>query len=381
MKKMLAVGLMSGTSLDGVDAALVEIIKEENDKEKYLMKYFVFLPYPKKLKEVLLKIVNNKEIKIQMICSMNVELSEIYKETVKKLLQESNTLASSLSFIAMHGQTVWHNPNHLDGFMHSTLQLGDPTILSTYFNVPVVSHFRQADMAVGGSGAPLVPYANYKLYHSDDLSIALQNIGGIGNVTFLKKGCKPSDIIAFDTGPGNMLIDMAMQKIYNQEFDAEGKIAKQGKIIRPVLDYLLEDDYLKLPYPKSTGREKYNDVFLDNIINLCKNYSNQDADIITTISAYTVETILLAYDKLLPPIDKIIVSGGGAQNNYLMDYLRIKRKCKIELAEDSDGLEALSFVILGYQTINHLPSNVPSVTGANCEVILGSVTNPIINNR
>ena len=373
---MLAVGLMSGTSLDGVDACLVEIRK--HNKRKFVIKNFCYLPYEKEFKKRLYELSTNVNITIQKVCSMNVELSKRYVKAVKKLLEESHLKSEDIEFIAMHGQTVWHNPQEQDGFESSTLQLGDPSYLAVELNIKVISNFRMADMAAGGSGAPLVPFANYVLYASDKENIAMQNIGGISNVTFLKKGGKIDDIIAFDTGPGNMLIDLAMKRLYNRDFDDCGKIALSGKIIEPVLEELLQDSYLYLDVPKSTGREKYNESYLSEVILKIRSNGGSDADIITTLTAYTVDAICLEYEKFLPPIDLVIVSGGGVFNEYIMDRLRNKLAAKVESDYNADSLEALSFVILGYQTLNHLPSNVPSVTGAKKEVVLGSITNPII---
>lgn len=376
---MLAIGLMSGTSLDGVDACLVEIRKFK--KKKFLIKHFTYIPYPAELKAKLFKIASNHKCNIQTICSLNVELSKQYVKACHKLLADSKVKAKSISFIAMHGQTVWHNPDSLNNYESSTLQLGDPSLLAYEFNCKVISNFRMMDMAAGGCGAPLVPFANYVLYASKTKSIALQNIGGIANVTFLNKNGNVDDIIAFDTGPGNILIDAAMKRLFDKDYDDCGKIASSGKIINQVLDDLLSDSYLHLPLPKSTGREKYNDAFLSEVIVKIKGLGGSDNDVITTLAAYTADSIYLSYQKFLPKIDLVIISGGGTMNKYIMERLSQKLPCPVEIEGNYESLEAFSFAILGYYNLKQIPTNVPSVTGAKKRVILGNVTNPLIRGK
>ena len=227
---MLAIGLMSGTSLDGVDASLVEITCV-GTKTEYLEKSFVFVPYTEKLKAKILEVSRLNTSNVQKICSLNFELGYIYKEAVDELLKTSKIDISNITFIAMHGQTIWHNPDKRDGYYSSTLQIGEPSVVAYAFNKLVISNFRTMDMAAGGSGAPLVPFVNYILHKSDTQSIALQNIGGISNVTYIRKGATIDDVIAFDTGPGNMLIDQAMRKLYNKEYDENGKPARLDAVV------------------------------------------------------------------------------------------------------------------------------------------------------
>lgn len=370
---MLAIGLMSGTSLDGVDASLVEITCV-GTKTEYLEKSFVFVPYTEKLKAKILEVSRLNTSNVQKICSLNFELGYIYKEAVDELLKTSKIDISNITFIAMHGQTIWHNPDKRDGYYSSTLQIGEPSVVAYAFNKLVISNFRTMDMAAGGSGAPLVPFVNYILHKSDTQSIALQNIGGISNVTYIRKGATIDDVIAFDTGPGNMLIDQAMRKLYNKEYDENGNIALSGRANEKVLDYLMQDEYLKRSLPKSTGREKYNDTFLQVILDKMPNVSKND--IITTITAYTADTIAYAYQKFCPDIDKIVLSGGGARNKYIVKRLKEKMNVEIEISEKSDSYEAFCFAVLGYHTYMHKPSNMKCVTGANKNVILGNFTYP-----
>ena len=288
---MLAIGLMSGTSLDGVDACLVDIKKGK--KNKFNIVHFTYVPYDKELKNKILSVASNKPCTIQIICSLNVEISKAYVSAVKKLLKDSKTKINDVEFIAMHGQTVWHNPDGKDNYESSTLQLGDPSVLAAAFNVKVISNFRTMDMACGGGGAPLVPFANYVLYSNKKENIALQNIGGISNVTYLKKDGQLKDIIAFDTGPGNILIDAAMRRLFRKDFDDCGKVAKKGHVVEEVLHELMNDPYLYQKAPKSTGREKYTEGYLSEIILKIKGLGGSDSDVITTLAANIIITIIV----------------------------------------------------------------------------------------
>lgn len=369
---MKAIGIMSGTSLDGIDLCLVEITSEE----KYLLKAFSTYSYNNITKNNIIECSNINTSNVQKITSLNFEIGYAYRDALQKFITDFNIDVKDIEFIAMHGQTIWHNPNQMDGYYSSTFQIGEPSIIAYYFNKKVISNFRVMDMSAGGCGAPLIPFVNYVLYQSDQKSIALQNIGGIGNVCYLKKGGGIDDIIAFDTGPGNMLIDSAMLKLFNKPFDDGGSIALKGKIIFEVLNVLLEDDYLKRPYPKSTGREKYNTEMLDNIIRECQKYSNSNYDIIATISAYTSYTIADSYKRFLGEVDEIIVSGGGSHNKFIIKLLEQLLGKKVIVEDRTDAYEAFGFAILGYMTLKNKPSNVPCVTGAKKSVILGNITNP-----
>lgn len=370
---MIAIGIMSGTSLDGVDVAIIDILSKEDISFKLIG--FLMVPYLEETKEKVMECSLLDKSNVQKICSLNVELSYIYVDAIKKALDKYNVSIDDVSFIAMHGQTIWHNPNNMDGYYSSTLQIGDPSIVAYAFNKTVISNFRTMDMAAKGSGAPLMPYAHYLMFKNQHKNIAIQNIGGIGNVTYIKG----DNIIAFDTGPGNMLIDGAMQKLYNLPYDDEGTVALKGRIINEVLDKLLDDEYLKKAYPKSTGREKYNNEFLNSIISECKKYTSNNEDIITTITAYTAETIIDQYKRFLDGIEKVVISGGGANNKFILKYLVEHLDIEVEKSNINDEMEAIGFAMLGYATMNNIPSNVKSVTGAVDSVILGNITKaPII---
>lgn len=372
---MKAIGIMSGTSLDGIDICLVNIHQIKKDYT-YEIEQFKSYKYRLSLINKIKEASKNDTSTVQKICSLNYEVAYAYVEAIQQFINDTSCNMVEVDFIAMHGQTIWHNPNHMDGYFSSTLQIGEPAVIAYAFNKKVISNFRTMDMAAGGSGAPLIPFVNYQLYKNQNKNIAFQNIGGIGNVCYLKKNSSPDDVIAFDTGPGNMLIDGAMQKLYHLDYDAFGNIAKKGKMITEVLDEMLEDSYLYMPYPKSTGREKYNDQYLDELISKIKKYTPKNEDVIATITAYTAYTIIKEYQLFLPDIDEIILSGGGAHNKFLVDLLRQNLSAKIIISDQIDAYEAFGFAILGHMTILNQASNLPSVTGAKKAVILGNITNP-----
>ena len=372
---MKAIGIMSGTSLDGIDICLVNIHQIKKDYT-YEIEQFKSYKYRLSLINKIKEASKNDTSTVQKICSLNYEVAYAYVEAIQQFINDTSCNMVEVDFIAMHGQTIWHNPNHMDGYFSSTLQIGEPAVIAYAFNKKVISNFRTMDMAAGGSGAPLIPFVNYQLYKNQNKNIAFQNIGGIGNVCYLKKNSSPDDVIAFDTGRGNMLIDCAMQKLYHLDYDAFGNIAKKGKMITEVLDEMLEDSYLYMPYPKSTGREKYNDQYLDDLISKIKKYTPKNEDVIATITAYTAYTIIKEYQLFLPDIDEIILSGGGAHNKFLVDLLRQNLTAKIIISDQIDAYEAFGFAILGHMTILNQASNLPSVTGAKKAVILGNITNP-----
>lgn len=381
-KVLYAVGLMSGTSLDGVDAALVKIINKKNPS--FEMIDFVSIPYPENLKQKVLKNSIPTTSNIQEICSLNVELSNKYVEAIKAVLEKSRFSIEKLDFIANHGQTVWHNPANMDGLASSTLQLGDPSTISQAFNKLVIYDFRTLDMAYGGSGAPLISMSEFLIFRSMEKSRILLNIGGIGNITHLKRKCEIDEILAFDTGPGNMLIDGACMKLFNKPYDADGKIGKSGIVNEKIVDELMMDDYFKLLPPKSTGREKYSNSFLNDVIDKARKYSMTDEDIVSTLSAFTARSIINQIETHIPDFvdGELVVSGGGANNPYLLELLNKykTKKYKVitgyDLGYNADAKEAIGFVVLGYLRIMNKPSNVVSVTGATKPVSLGSMVLP-----
>lgn len=376
--KKLAIGIMSGTSLDGIDVVIVEIEKIENDS-KYEALYFETFKYEEGLLTKIKKSLSNEESSSELICSLNFELGFAYGEAVKKLCDLYKISLNDIDFIASHGQTIYHISENNNGYVKSSLQLGEGSVIANMCNTTVVSNFRCADISVGGQGAPLVPYADFILFGNKNVSRVTNNIGGISNVTVLDKSGDINDIIAFDTGVGNMMIDYACKMLLGIDYDNKGLIARSGKVIDQLLEELLTHKFLFKYPPKSTGREEFGDQYTKNIINRFREFKPED--IICTLTHFTASSIVSAYKSYIitkVDIDEIIISGGGAYNDYLIDLLKEKfTNIKVLTLEDlgmnSSSKEALAFVVLGNETLNMNYSNIKSATGAKRNVILGQI--------
>ena len=380
---MLAVGLMSGTSLDGVDTVLCEISgQDESTKVKQL--YFKTYDIPESLRTKIRKCCSRELIPVDLICSLNFELGYLFADAVKSLCKDANVKLEDLSFVASHGQTIFHIPKAYDDYVPSTLQIGEAAIIANECKTKVISNFRVMDMAVGGEGAPLVPYSETLLYSEENQAVALQNIGGIGNVTVLPKKGDTKKVIAFDTGPGNMMIDEAVRTFYGKKYDTDGYYARQGNLIPSLAAELKEHPYFNLEIPKTTGREMFGEHFTKSILE--KYHSCEPNDLIHTFTWFTAYSIAYHYKKYLISeygLKKCIIGGGGAYNSYLLELIRneipeLTVMTQEEHGFSSEAKEALAFVILGNQTYHGSPSNVPSATGAKKSVILGQITYPTL---
>lgn len=380
---MLAVGLMSGTSLDGVDTVLCEISgQDESTKVKQL--YFKTYDIPESLRTKIRKCCSRELIPVDLICSLNFELGYLFADAVKSLCKDANVKLEDLSFIASHGQTIFHIPKAYDDYVPSTLQIGEAAIIANECKTKVISNFRVMDMAVGGEGAPLVPYSETLLYSEENQAVALQNIGGIGNVTVLPKKGDTKKVIAFDIGPGNMMIDEAVRTFYGKKYDTDGYYARQGNLIPSLAAELKEHPYFNLEIPKTTGREMFGEHFTKSILE--KYHSCEPNDLIHTFTWFTAYSIAYHYKKYLISeygLKKCIIGGGGAYNSYLLELIRneipeVTVMTQEEHGFSSEAKEALAFVILGNQTYHRSPSNVPSATGAKKSVILGQITYPTL---
>lgn len=373
-KKILSIGIMSGTSLDGIDVALVEHFNNQHTLLK-----FKSYPYPQELKERILKASRIETSNIRLICSVHKELGIAYKDAVLQFLIDTNTNIDDIYFISNHGQTVWHNPIEEDGYLSSTLQLGDASVLAYHFNKIVVYDFRSLDISAGGIGAPLVPIVNYLLF-KEKAPVIFLNIGGISNITYIPASKDIKDVVAFDTGPGNMLIDGLMNELYNLPYDEGGKTAFSGMVSLELLNHLLDDDYYQLDYPKSTGREKYSKEFIDKILSYSKKLNLNNEDIISTVTYLTGYVTKIQIKKYFKDFKgTLLVSGGGAFNKFILESLKddsyTVKTCEEENI-NSEGLEAYSFSILGYLRLTNQPSNLIKVTGAKDPVSLGSIILP-----
>lgn len=376
MKKR-AIGIMSGTSLDGIDIVLVEIEGNQETTKVKVLNTNTY-DYNSVLLEKIKSAISNENISSKLLCSLHFEIAECFSKCVFAFCKEFNIDLFDIDYIASHGQTIYHISDSEDGYVPSSLQLGDGSVLANLTNTTVVSNFRTADIALGGQGAPLVPYADYVLFSSKTKTHLLQNIGGIANVTILRKNGNLNDVIAFDNGPGNMMIDYAMQTLFNQKYDDKGNIASKGIVIEDLFNEVLSNSYFKILPPKSTGRELFGNQYTEQLIQKYKHYDN--VDIVTTFTHITAYSIAQSYKDFCKfDIDSVYVSGGGAYNETLIKLIRYYLKNEnVFTLEDieysSDYKEALAFAILGNETLSFLPSNVPSATGAKKNVILGQIS-------
>jgi anhydro-N-acetylmuramic acid kinase len=385
-KKKIVAGLMSGTSLDGVDVAIIEV---KNSGKKSRLKHIGFFtyPFPDGLKEIILSNSVIGSGSVTDICKLNFVIARIYADAVKSLCETINFPMQKIDLIGSHGQTIHHLPQKNEQFGYSTsstLQIGDPSVIAKLTGITTIGDFRVADVALGGQGAPLVPYFDFIMYSSKKVDRALLNIGGISNITALKKDGKAKDVIAFDTGPGNMLIDYLMKNFYGKEFDKDGEIALSGTINEELLSAIFEKDELikKVP-PKSSGREYFDMHFLQPLME--KFDSIPKEDFIATITDYTAYSVWYNYSEFIKKkckIKELFISGGGSRNRAILNSLKkyfgekIKIKNVEELGISADAKEAICFAVLANETLSGNPSNITSVTGADRSTKLGKICLP-----
>jgi anhydro-N-acetylmuramic acid kinase len=376
---MRIVGLMSGTSADGVDAAVIEI-----DMGKVRLLVFDTFAYPAALRRQILNLCRPESARLDDICHYNFVLGEVFAEAVVKLCSKSGISLGSIDLIGSHGQTIYHQPHgkrYGRRQIRSTLQIGEPSVIAERTGITTIADFRPRDMAAGGQGAPLVPYADYVLFKHKRLTRAVQNIGGIANVTFLPSGCTQDDIVAFDTGPGNMVIDGIVRLISGgrKHCDVGGKMAARGKVDERLLDELLRHPFFRRQPPKSTGREEFGADFSERIYRRAHKKGLADADIVATATALTTKSIAQAYRQFLKAMpDEVILCGGGSHNSTLVEMLHAELPDVKMLSTDDFGIsvdakEAVSFAILAWATIKGITNNVPAATGAERPVILGKI--------
>lgn len=371
---LTVIGMMSGTSLDGIDACLVEI--DDDFGFKILNSHS--LVYSEQVREKLLMTANNNA-NTKDICHLDFVVGKLFAQCANELIEKSNIPYTKIDLISSHGQTVYHMPVvETIGCIcsASTLQIGNISVISELTGVKTVGDFRSKDIAVGGQGAPLVPFAD-ELIFKKDVPRVIQNIGGIANVTVLSPEC---ETFAFDTGVGNMLIDFYVQKFFGKSFDKDGEIALSGNVDEIWLTELLREEYYKKLPPKSTGRELFNQ---DYALNILANAPDDKRDLIATITALTAKTISEAYKDFVFPktkIEEVVLGGGGAFNKAILSFLEkelpfIKIKTHKDFGIDDKLKEALAFAMLGVCTIKGIPNNLPSCTGATKRVIMGIISN------
>ena len=356
-------GMMSGTSFDGIDVAIVDV-KGTYTNITYGVVELCFLAYPKSLKGKIRSFIERPNMKI--MAELDIEVAKEYVKALK-----SCKSYDSVEIVSMHGQTIWHVPRKM------SLQIGSPDIVSVETGKIVVSDFRRKDIAVGGEGAPLVPYVDFCIFSKKKEPIALVNIGGISNVTVLSQNI--DDLLAFDMGPGNALLDFTVRKYFRLDYDEGGKIAKKGKVHHDVAkDVLNGDEYMVKPPPKSTGKEYYNESFI-------KRFDIDDPyDLVATLSYYTALSIRSSFERFILPkfeVKKAYFSGGGTKNDFMMAMIKkeleeIGVKVFVFSEKFSDFKEAIWFALLGNEFFKGKFSNAPAVTGARKKVLLGRLSTP-----
>ena len=370
-----AIGIMSGTSLDGVDAALVEI-SGVNEETKVELIQFTTLSIPKDIDQQIRDSFSLETSNSALISSLNVDLGELFAEAAIKVSSEAGIDLNDIKFIASHGQTIYHIPEQTEKYRSSTLQIGEAAVIAERTGCTVISDFRPRDMAVGGQGAPIVPYSEFILYRDPKKTRLLQNIGGIGNVTVIPPNASLDDLVAFDTGPGNMVINELSNHFYNTSYDEDGKHAADGKVSEEVLEDWMNHPYILREPPKTTGREEFGLQFVQESLDKYKLSAN---DWLATATMFTAQAIAKSVQNYLTEETDLIIGGGGSYNPTLVKSIKeVLPKVNVIRQEDlnlsSDAKEAVAMVILGNQTYQRQPSNVPSATGASKQVILGNVT-------
>lgn len=380
----LYAGVMSGTSLDGVDVAFAEIDVLDADprRPRFAVRLVATgeVPYATDVRERVRSLREGVPVTIADITHLHYELGSIYAEAVAQIGSLNGVDLAGVAGVGLHGQTVWHSPPSLGVSMPATLQLGQPAMIVERLGVPVVSDFRARDIAAGGEGAPLVPFADYALLASPDETRAMLNLGGIANVTYLPAGGSLEDVLAFDTGPGNLVIDGLMAALTGAAFDRDGALAAQGTPDNALLRELLSHPYFALPSPKSTGAELFSRTYVADLLGRASSLS--PADLLATATRLTVDSVVRAVRDFLPrPPACLIVGGGGAHNKTLMAWLSQQLPDTRLMTHEAFGIpgdakEALAFALLAAATLNGVPCNVPSATGARGPRLLGSITLP-----
>ncbi|HEV2146940.1 MAG TPA: anhydro-N-acetylmuramic acid kinase [Longimicrobiaceae bacterium] len=378
---MLIVGLMSGTSLDGVDAALVEIDGEGADDVRFRLVHWLTEPYGEEQREAVHGAILAGSA--ERICGLHTDLGEWMAAAAARVCEEAGVPRERVAAVGSHGQTVWHRPP-ADGRRGATLQLGDPATIAERTGIAVVSDFRTRDMAAGGQGAPLVPWVDRLLFSLPGSARALQNVGGIGNVTWVPPRASEESAFAFDTGPGNALMDAAVELATGGRlsFDQDGRLAAQGTVDEALLEELLRHPYFAAEPPKSTGREEFGRPFVERLVAATEPEGDRDwLDLVATLTELTARSIADAYRRWIVPrgVEQVVVTGGGARNPTLVRRIRtlldpLEVVGGEVLGVDPEAKEAVAFAVLAWAHLRGIPANVPAATGAAGPRVLGSLT-------
>ncbi len=378
--KILAIGLMSGTSVDGIDAALVEIIDRLGNLETNLIAEQTY-PYADNLRTEILSVCAGEARSLQQICELDDRIAKSFAQAAIAIMAKGDRLPD---LIASHGQTVFHRPpvsssENGKTSLGYTIQLGRGAVIAELTGIKTVSDFRVADIEAGGQGAPLVSMLDVLLLSDPTKYRVCQNIGGISNLTYLPPNSleNQAQVFGFDNGAGNVLIDMATQKLFGEVFDKDGAIARQGNPALTIIEKWLEQEFFVTAPPKSTGRELFSPDYLEKCLSECQGLTNYN--ILATLTEFTAMAIAKSYRDFLPVFpDEVLIGGGGGRNGYLMERLQdlltpaiVKRTDDFGMSGDSK--EAIAFAVLGYLRLKERSGNLPSVTGAKRSVLLGKI--------
>lgn len=384
------VGLMSGTSVDGVDAALVEIGGTDSDPQIKLLA-FENHPYPAAVRARIFELFRPEAATVDKVGYMNFLLGEIFADAALSVIERAGLSPAAVDLVGSHGQTVWHHPEvcAADGYpVRYTVQIGEGAVIAARTGLPTVSDFRVADMASGGQGAPLVPFSEYFLYRREKETVLLQNIGGIGNMTVLPAGSGPEAVYAFDTGPGNMLIDAVVTVLTGgaRTYDADGAMGAAGRTDESLLTALQSEPYYVQPLPKTTGRERFGLPYAENILRLARERGISDKDLVATVTDLTAWSIADAYARyVLPRFEaaELIVGGGGSYNKTLLGLLAkrfsafgVRVATQEDLGWNSDAKEAVAFAFLADRCVAEQVNTLPGVTGAREAAVMGKLSLP-----
>ena len=378
---------MSGTSVDGIDAAIVEITGHGLETTVNLIAFETF-PFPPDVPQRILALCQPDTSRVDDICEMNFYIGHLFAEAVKHTLQKNGMFARDIDLIGSHGQTIHHLPrlNEPQGKIPSTLQIGEPAVIAHETGIPTIADFRVADMAAGGQGAPLVSYPDYLLFRDTAKTVGLLNIGGIANLTVLPANGSFDSVSAADTGPGNMCVDAVVSEITDgtERYDEAGRRAAQGTPHQPLIDEWLKHPFFHLPPPKTTGREMFGHTFALECLTVCREHNLSDRDSVATVTELTVQTVALYISQFVSeqnPIDILYVSGGGVHNQTLMQRLsEVLANTVVEPVDSSgisaDAKESIAFAILANESLHGQAGNLPSATGASMRKVLGKFVCP-----
>src|SRR5713101_4372661 len=385
-RSMFVLGMMSGTSADGIDVALARICGAPPNLNAKLLGH-TSVKFPLALRKEILRIAEQHPITAGELSQLNFRLGGVFADAALPACREFRVSPRRIALIGSHGQTIFHQGRPATYFgspTASTLQIGEPSVIAAGTGITTIGDFRPADMALGGQGAPLVPYVDYLLYRHAKLGRVSLNLGGIANITVLPRACKPQQVFAFDTGPANMLIDALVSRFTHERlrFDKNARLASQGRSIPALLDDVLLDPYLKLAPPKSTGREYFGHAYLKNLLSLGRRHRANPNDLIRAATIFTALSVVDALHRFVQPkteIDQLIVSGGGAHNPLIVAQISaalpgVDVLPSSRLGVPEDAKEAFAFALLAYETFHRRPANLPSATGARGPAILGKIS-------